>query len=197
MNYTIVSSDAVKKPVFRQETIDMYKMPGGFLLSLTELKTGTSQIDRGTPVSLNWTTRIATIVKTALVVAGSTTTVTRVAKNHQFKVGDVISKTVGAIGVAITAISTSNSDYDTLTHLTNGGAWSDGDVLFQATAVGATSTELRSADALTIYDAITLNRTNVNVDVLTGGVIEKEANLPYSLHSTNKTSLTSRFYYAQ
>lgn len=191
MHLTIGTADLVDKILWDEETSQI--ATGGFTLADVLPSTSTYML-KGAPLYVNYTTKVAQLVKTAICVAGSTTTVTRVAKNHQFKVGDVVSKTVGAIGVAITAIDTTTSDsYDTLTHLTNGGAWSADDVLFQAAAVGASSAYKYTANAL-----LSNNKANTGSITLTGviGALEiEESNLPYSVTTAMKTALGARFQF--
>jgi len=116
---------------------------GGGALDTTELdgKIGTGYVNKGCPLYLDFATKKAHVVKGGLVVAGSTTTKTRVKKPHLFKVGDFFGKT-GGTGVAITAIDTTTStEYDIFTHLTNGGALSEGDIVVNTAATGADAVE--------------------------------------------------------
>ena len=81
-----------------------------------------------------------------------------------------------------------------LSHLTNGGAFSADDVVFEAAAVG-------TGDAAYKYDANGLlsdNIKNVGTPTLTAviGALEiQEANLPYSITDAIKTALGSRFQF--
>ena len=89
-------------------------LPGGFNLVQT-FPEGTF-IKRGAFVSVDFDTMSAAIVKVAKVVAGGTTAAPRVAKDSNFVVGDsimVIGNTANA--KTITAIDTSNADFDVLT----------------------------------------------------------------------------------
>ena len=191
MNLSIGTTDPVNKILWDEYKAD--KGAGGATLAAILPSTSTYLL-KGAPLYINYTTRVAQLVKTAVVVTGSTTTVTKVAKNHNFKVGDVISKTVGAVAVAITAIDTTTSDeYDTLTHLTNGGAWSAADVLFQAASVSATSAYLYTANALLATNVKNLG--SITVTGVIGALEIQEANLPYSLTTAIKTALGARFQF--
>lgn len=89
-------------------------LPGGFKPAQT-IANGTV-VRRGTPLYVDFATRKAYICKSGVVLAGGTTTKPRVAKGNYFAVGDKVSK-VGHYGASpsISAIDTSNADYDVLT----------------------------------------------------------------------------------
>ncbi len=89
-------------------------LPGGFKPDQT-IANGTV-VRRGTPLYVDFATRKAYICKSGVVLAGGTTTKPRVAKGNYFAVGDKVSK-VGHYGASpsISAIDTSNADYDVLT----------------------------------------------------------------------------------
>lgn len=81
------------------------------------------------------------IVKFAKVVedvAASGTSI-KVAKNHHFKVGDVVFAEAGSAAYAISAINSSNAAYDVLTVGTTLGALSNGAYLFHAPEAGETA----------------------------------------------------------
>lgn len=191
MDLTIGSKDSVNKILWDESKAT--RAIGGFSLA-DVLPTGTLYVAKGTPISVNHTSRVANLVKTGLVVTGSTTTATRVAKNHLFKVGDVIAKAVSGNGVAITAIDTSNADYDVLAHLTNGGAFSAADVVFEATAVGTGDATYKYAAGALLSDNIKNSGTPTLTAVI-GALEVQEANLPYSLTDAIKTSLGARFQF--
>lgn len=89
-------------------------LPGGFKPAQT-IANGTV-VRRGTPLFVDFALRQAHICKSGLVLSGGTTTNPRVAKGNYFAVGDKVSK-VGHYGASpsISAIDTSNADYDVLT----------------------------------------------------------------------------------
>lgn len=192
MHLNIGDKDPVNKILWDESKAT--RSSGGFALAADILPSTSTHVLKGAPISVDHSTRIANIVKTAVVSAGSTTTKTRVAKGHLIKVGDVIAKAVDGNAVAITAIDTSNADYDELTHLTNGGAFSENDVIFEAAAVG-------TGNAAYKHDANALlsdNIKNVGTPTLTAvsGALEiQEANLPHSVTAEIKASLGSRFQF--
>ena len=123
---------------------------GGGYLDTTELdaSVGTGYVDKGCPLYLDYSTKKAHVVKGGTVVTGSTTTKTRITKPHLFKVGDIVAVT-GKIAVAITAIDTTTStEYDILTHLTNTTAYTAGAVLVEAKTAGASAVEKYTANCV-------------------------------------------------
>lgn len=86
-------------------------LPGDFKLKQT-FANGTL-IPKGTPIKLDFATMSCDVCATALVVAGGTTAAPRVAKGHILQVGDTLY--LGENNQKITAIDTSNADYDVLT----------------------------------------------------------------------------------
>lgn len=88
-------------------------LPGGFKPKNT-IATGTV-LYRGVLVEVNFDEMSAAVIKTATILSGGTTSKPRIAKGHLFAVGDVVAK-VGKDDKSpvITAIDTSNSDYDVL-----------------------------------------------------------------------------------
>lgn len=110
-------------------------LPGGFKPKQT-FPTGTVLM-RATPIEVDFSDMSAAVCKTAKVVSGGTTTKPRIAKGHYLQVGDVVSK-VGhyAASRTITAIDTSNADYDVLTLNSAYSGLTANDVLTEATAYG-------------------------------------------------------------
>lgn len=88
-------------------------LPGGFKPK-KDLPIGTV-VRKATPVYVDFENLTAAIVKTAIVLAGGTTTKVRVPKGHYFAVGDMVAKSDdGAASPTISSIDKSNSDYDVL-----------------------------------------------------------------------------------
>lgn len=87
-------------------------IPGGVSLDKTRLNASTTYIKAGTLVNVNKSTRVAEIVKTATVIDGGDANSIRVAKTHQFAVGEYVSD--GLTAAAISSITTTEDDYDTL-----------------------------------------------------------------------------------
>lgn len=90
-------------------------LPGGFKAKNT-LNTG-DLIKRGTPLFVDFANMEAAVVKAATVVTGGTTSAPRVKKGSHLAVGDKLVKATADTdtGVTISAINTSNADYDVLT----------------------------------------------------------------------------------
>lgn len=89
-------------------------LPAGFKPVQT-FATGTV-LHRGTLLYVDYSTMSAAVVKIATVLSGGTTKTVRVAKGNLFAVGDVITKYGdGASTPSISAIDTTNTDYDVLT----------------------------------------------------------------------------------
>lgn len=94
MNLTIDSKDSTRKILWNE--LKATRASGGFSLAAL-LPVLTTYLLKGAPLSVDYTTRTAHVVKTAKVIAGSTTTATKVSKNHLFKIGDVIAKDFGKL----------------------------------------------------------------------------------------------------
>lgn len=128
---------AGKIPVFGHDK-GIQLAQGGFNLDLTDLTPGAT-VKAGTPLGYDESTRVAKVVKTAKVVeaAGAEAVDYKVAKGHHFKVGDFLSN--GGAASAISAINTTNADYDTITVAATIAAAGEGDVLFGAAATTASN----------------------------------------------------------
>lgn len=85
---------------------------GGFKLDTASLPTAAEKVYRGTVVSCNLTTRVATVVKTAIIqtAVGSGDTVVKITKDHNLIATDVIG--IGGTTVTVGTITTSNAAYD-------------------------------------------------------------------------------------
>jgi len=175
-------------PIWKIDVSRMDLEEGGFSLVASELNFDKLWAYQGAFLSLDYSTRLAHIQKTATVIAGSTTTKTRVSKNNLFNIGDVVGKT-GANAVAITAIDTSNDDYDVLTHLTNGAALSAGDVLIEAAAVGSDAAAKYTVDGL-LNDTTRLRGTPSVTAKVTGFPYIKTDNLSYPITDAIKSDLS-------
>jgi hypothetical protein len=156
-----LTSTSQNPPVFQNvfETAQ-----GGFKLDTSVLPAG-NVVLAGTPLAFNEATRIANVVKLAVVQAAaiSSAVVIQIKKGHHFKVGDNIAKTVGGAAYAITIIDQTNAAYDAITiGTTLGVALSVGDVLFQSSANGA---------AAAVYSFSARGLVYQDVDVVTGADI--------------------------
>lgn len=108
-----------KKTAVKGHTPEIWRgeckmLPGGFKPK-NNIATGTV-LHRGVLVEVNFEEMSAAVIKVAKILAGGTTTKPRIAKGHLFAIGDVVTKNGdGSKTPSITAIDTTNADYDTLT----------------------------------------------------------------------------------
>jgi len=125
-------------------------LPGGFKPA-QDFAVGTV-LHRGIPLYVDFETMTAAVCKTAKVLSGGTTTKPRVAKGHLFAAGDVVTKNGdGASTPTISAIDTSNADYDVLTLSAAYTGLAADDVLVESEAVtetGATATSKYAPNAV-------------------------------------------------
>lgn len=150
-------------PVFQIDNATR-SVQGGFTLDKANVSVG-DVIGRGAVIDFNEATRSAKVVKTAKVTeaANNTATSYKVAKGHNFKVGDKF----GAKN--ITAIDTANADYDTVTVDATIGT---------AQALGAVIIEGTYSDNLGLnYHEFEVHSGDVEVTVLhSGTVYERRTN---------------------
>lgn len=141
-------------PVFQHDKA-MHLAQGGFNLDVTGLTSG-SKILRGTVLGFDEATRIAKVLKAATVVevAGGTATDYNVAKGHLFVVGDI--PTAGTAARAITAINTSNANYDTITVSATLGAVDAGGSLYAALAAVASAPAVAVTPKGLLYKEVTV-----------------------------------------
>lgn len=131
----VITSVGTAKIVF-QDIDDTAQ--GGFSLDPTGLPVG-STIPAGQPIGFDESTRVGKVCKVAEVTAivANNAVAIQVKKGHLFIVGDFLGKTVGGAAHTITAIDTSNANFDTITiDVTLGVALAIGDVLFGSSAAG-------------------------------------------------------------
>lgn len=143
---------------------------GGFTLSDTAIADDT-ELKAGTVIGFSETTRLAKVCKVAVAQANATDAATtyRVMKGHLFKVGSSINVT-GGTARAITAIDTSNANYDEVTvGTTIGVAVTAGDSIFVNDA-GYTGTK-----GLLYENTVVKGDTPVSV-VLRGTVYDRRIN---------------------
>lgn len=102
---------AAKEPFWRKE---VKMLPGGF--SLKDTFPVGSVIRKSSPIYVDFATMSAAVVKVGKVLTGGTTTAPRVAKGHNFVVGDLVMK-IGVTGKAVnvSSIDRTNSEYDVIT----------------------------------------------------------------------------------
>lgn len=144
---------------------------GGFTLDNT---TGFSEgaiIPAGSAVEFNEETRRAKVLKTARVYETAAGSPYKVNKDHNLFVGQFLGKTVGSAAYAITAIDTSNAEYDLVTTGTTLGAVTEGDALFQSSAAGASAAALNVTGAKgLLYDDVVVSK-DVTLSVVVRGTV--------------------------
>ena len=166
-------------PVWQGTDKDIQLAQGGFLLSATGLA-DKALIPAGTPVVFDEANRTASILGTEVAQANAagTDVAYKVLKGHTLKVGDYLaSGATGGKAYAITAIDTSNADYDTVTVGTTIGAVTAGDLLYASTATGATASALPAINGLLYAD--TLSGAGEDVSVVIRGT-PYARRVPYS-----------------
>lgn len=117
MYLTVGSKDPINKVLWNEA--NAVKATAGGTLTTSELPTGTTYVEKGCPVKLNYTTGAVNVSKCAKLYANAANNATtyQVLKGHLFKVGDVISTfdVASTKGYAITAIdTTTNATHDVL-----------------------------------------------------------------------------------
>lgn len=194
MDLNIGTKDPVNKILW--DEFDAKRAQGGFSLAADTPASGTTGwILKGLAMAVNYTTRVAEIVKTAVVITGSTTTVTRVAKGSLFIVGDVIANVLSGNGVAITGIDTTNASYDALTHLTNGGAFVADTILFEAAAVGTgDAAYLHTANSLLSDNTKMVGTATVTAVISAQEIIEANLNAPIPADIKTALNLNGKYF---
>lgn len=123
---------AAKEPFWRKE---VKMLPGGFSMNNT-FPVG-SVIRKSSPIYVDFATMSAAVVKVGKVLTGGTTNAPRVAKGHNFVVGDLVMK-IGVTGKAVTvsSIDRTNSAYDVITFSSALTGVAAGDFVQEAVADG-------------------------------------------------------------
>jgi hypothetical protein len=120
-------------------------IPGGMTVAIADVVEDI--LYAGTPIGVDSSTRLGHIVKCAEMQATATNTATdyRVIKGHNFAVGDHICSAEGAKAQTITAITTTETAYDTLTVGTSIGVEvADGAWLYQSSGASqSTGSDLK------------------------------------------------------
>jgi hypothetical protein len=204
MSFQIRKTSETKEALCIQKVHE--DIPGGVLMVAAALKSGTMEIPAGTVIGEDtaspghWY-----IIKSVKLHADATNSATtyQVKKNHQLKVGNIITtKDVASTkGYAITAIDTSNADYDVLTVGTTLGTAmtaANGVVLIEIAAQDATG-----GAGVPKYTPKAVTRDTVDVDAslnnvwvgaITMGTFV-ESLLPYPVNTDLKTRLGARFLF--
>ncbi len=158
-------------PIFQKE---FEVAQGGFKLETTGLPPD-ELVTPGTPVGFDEVTRKVTVLKTAVLYANATDTATnyQVKKGHFLTVGEDLGAEIGGAAYAITAIDTSNADFDVITIGTNlGVALTVGDVLFKSSANGAAAGALHLEPKGLLFDNVKIE-DNASCGVVLRGTVYK------------------------
>lgn len=148
---------------------------GGFKLVTTGL-TANEILPAGTPMYVDESARTATPLKTAVAQANATNSATdiKVLKGHFLAVGDFLAKTVGSKAYAITAITTTETDYDTVSiGTTLGAAITAGDVLFVSSAEGASAAALNVTPNGLLYQSVKIESNTACAVAYKGAIYER------------------------
>jgi hypothetical protein len=167
---------------------------GGVSIALTDLRADVSAVPPGAFIGID-TDGKGHVLKSAalLAVAANNATTYRIGKTHQFKVGlFVTSKDKASVkAYAITAIDTTNADYDTITvGTTLGVALAIGDNLIEVKAedaVGGAGELMYTPVGISKREIITTGST-ASVGVLVRGTVNV-ANMAFGAPKAFKDSL--------
>lgn len=143
-----------KKTAVKGHTPEIWRgeckmLPGGFKPKNT-IANGTV-LHRGVLCEVNFEEMSAAAIKIATVLSGGTTSKPRIAKGHLFAVGDIVAK-VGKNdkSVAISAIDTTNTEYDVLTLASAITGMTAGDAIVESVDYGYIDAESTTEGALKI-----------------------------------------------
>ena len=145
---------------------------GGFTLDKTGLVDG-QLLPAGTPMGFDESTRLARPILGATLYADATNTAVtyQVKKGSNLAVGQFVGYSVGGVAHTITAIDTSNANYDVITvDTTLGTAITAGKSLFQSAAAGATAGAFIVTPKGLLYED-EIVATNLSVSVVQDGVV--------------------------
>lgn len=181
----ITTSSIAGKVVVFDSILD--EVPGGVGLNVARLDylaSGKEYIEPGTPVYVDYATRVAEVCKSTAAMAGSTGTSLRVGKKHHFKVGDIIND--GTTGAIISAIDISNASYDVLS--LNTSLTSTEGTKYQEGTVTGSSTVLKYTPNGLIKSGTYIKDGNADVAVVTMGQARLDS-LTYPLTEAYKIAL--------
>jgi hypothetical protein len=174
-------------PIF-QKVLELAQ--GGFTLTTTGLVAGAT-IKKGTPVLYSESARTAIVCKRAVMQATATDSATdyKVLKGHHFAVGEIITTGTNAAKYAITTITTTNADYDTIAvGTTLGVELTAGDVIFQSSGTaGANGGALLSTPNGLLYEDAVVG-VNEPISALIRGSVYKRR-IANGVHSLDVAAL--------
>ena len=186
-----LNPDAVVEELYDVQT--GHRKRGAYKLNTANLTVGTT-LPNLTPVSVDLSTRIATVVVNAKVLedAAADATTIKIAKNSLVAVGTILG--TGSKGATVSAIDKSNSSYDEVTLAAAFGAKvSANTVLFEASAAGGT-TPKNTANFL-VYGNTKVEDGIVLVALLMQAYEIQESKLTLPISEKDKVGLTSRFQF--
>lgn len=187
----VESSNDSERPLMLEKILE--DIPGGGTIEKDDFKSVTEAMPEGTLLAKD-SNGLYHPVKTAELYeeAAVDATAYKVKKNHEFKVGEFFmdaGKTSKAY--AITAIDTSNADYDSITvGTTLGKVLAVGTVMVQASAQAATlgaGTYKYTPDGIAL-NSVDLTKANLGCGILVRGTVIQSL-LPYPVDSNIKALL--------
>jgi len=164
-------------------------IPGGGVVDPDDFKSDTTSLGEGALLGVD-TNGIYHIFKTAELYEDEADDETgyKVLKGHEFKVGDFITDSgLAGAAYAITEITTTETDYDTITvGTTLGHAMLDGECLVQATAQAAAGSAAFKYTPVGISrNSVDLANDNLGCGIMVRGRV-RESLLPYSVDANIK-----------
>lgn len=177
----------VERELCNQKTI--YRLAGGFNLVDEDVLDG-AFIPHLAPLSVDFKTRQAKVVKAVKAVANIDGTTLQVAKGSLAKVGMHLG--TGTKGATINAIDTSNGAYDEITLSATITGVKEGDVLFEATAVGGT---VQKNKANFLNYARVKKEAGATVTVVGQAYEIQESKLYLPISAKDKANLGARFMF--
>lgn len=169
-------------------------IPGGGIVDPDDFKSTTTVMPEGTLLGKD-SNGIYHIFKTAELYENEANTEVayKVLKNHEFVVGDFLMAAIdtGSACYAITAINTSNANYDVLTvGTTLGLAMLDGDMLVQGTSEQASAGAgvYKYEPVAIAMNAVDLTKDNLGCGLLVRGTVNQSL-LPYGVDTKIKAYL--------
>lgn len=169
-----ISKTAVSSgiPIWQGDFIETAQ--GGFTLDAGNRSKGDT-LKAGTILGYDESTRKASEVVVLVLTADATDSATKykVKKGHGAKVGTNVTAKQGGAAYAISAIDTSNDDYDEITvGTTLGVALSTGDTLFESSATGATAGAFKVSPKGLLKEDLTITANDDVAVVIRGTVYE-------------------------
>lgn len=177
----------VERELCNQKTI--YRLAGGFNLVDEDIPEGVF-IPHLAPLSVDFQTKQAKVAKAVKAVADINATTLKVQKGSLAKVGMHLG--TGSKGATISAIDKSNGAYDEITLSATITGVKEGDVLFEATAVGGT-TQKNKANFLNY--ARVKNEAGATVTAVGQAYEIQEDKLYLPISEKDKETLGARFMF--